>query len=44
MIDNTINDDKMIVSGGRDMFLACRGKIIRMPGFGGMNEVGLGMV
>lgn len=34
MIDNTINDDKTIADGGKDMFRAERYRILRQLGQG----------
>ena len=36
MIDNTINDDRTVVGGGKDMILAGRYHILRQSGPGGM--------
>ena len=39
MIDNTINDDKTIADGGKDVILAGRYHILRQLGQGGMKRV-----
>ena len=35
MIDNTINDDRTVAGGGKDMTLAGRYHILRQMGWGG---------
>ena len=39
MIDNTINDDKTVAGGGKDMILAGRYHILRQQGQGGIGAV-----
>ena len=39
MIDNTINDNRTIADGGKDMILAGRYHILRQLGLGGMGSV-----
>ena len=39
MIDNTINDDRTVAGGGKDMILAGRYHIIRQLGQGGMGTM-----
>ena len=39
MIENTINDDKTVAGGGKDMILAGRYHILRQLGRGGMGVV-----
>ena len=41
MIDNTINDDKTIADGGKDMILAGRYNILCQLGQGGMGSIWL---
>lgn len=41
MIENTINDDRTVVGGGKDMILAERYHILRQLGQGGMDAVRL---
>ena len=41
MIDNTINDDKTIAGGGKDVILAGRYHILRQLGEGGTEAVWL---
>ena len=36
MIDNTINDDRTVAGGGKDMILAGRYHILRKLGHGGV--------
>ena len=38
MIDNTINDDRTVAGGGKDMILAERYHILRQLGQGGKSE------
>ena len=41
MIDDTINDENMVVGGGKDVILAGRYHILRLLNEGGMDSVGL---
>ena len=41
MVDNTINDDRTIAGGGKDMILTGRYNILRQLGQGGMGSIWL---
>ena len=44
MIDNTINDDRTVAGGGKDVIHAGRYHILRQLERGGTNGVSLGMI